>query len=173
MDKDVLADRFSGCLLGMAMGDALGSPADGLSPFLAIKRFQHLDGFFRGGRYGFATSLALNLAGAVVAEGGLSRSAVIKAHLAILPKLPPPWTNVVSQLSSGKQLEECGCADSMDAWSALKMVPVGLWGALRGMDDADLLRACRLACNRCPQAAPCIWPATPAPRIWGPRQRRC
>ena len=25
----------------------------------------------------------------------------------------------------------------------------------------------------CPKASPCIWPATPAPRIWAPRRRRC
>ena len=150
MDKDYLADRFGGCLLGMAMGDAMGAPADGLPAFLVAKRFQQVDGFFgpssKIGRYGFAASLALTLGAHVVEEGGLCPAAVVRAHLAAMPRLPPPWPDVVSQLN-GKRLEECGCQASMEAWSALKMVPVGLWASLRGLEDADLLRACRLACR--------------------------
>lgn len=47
MDKDFLKDRFMGCLLGMAIGDALGAAVEGLTPIQVMSRFHTpIDGFF-------------------------------------------------------------------------------------------------------------------------------
>ena len=47
--------RLEGCLLGTAVGDALGLPCEGLSPAVVARRFQPLDRFRLVGRTGFVS----------------------------------------------------------------------------------------------------------------------
>jgi ADP-ribosyl-[dinitrogen reductase] hydrolase len=48
-------DRFRGMLLGIALGDAIGLPAEGLSAARISRRFGHLDHFRLVGRRGFVS----------------------------------------------------------------------------------------------------------------------
>ena len=45
-------DALTGCLLGMAIGDALGLPSEGLSPQRQAKLFPDLDHYHLIGAYG-------------------------------------------------------------------------------------------------------------------------
>jgi len=47
--------RLEGCLLGTAVGDALGLPCEGLAPAIVARRFQPLDRFRLIGRTGFVS----------------------------------------------------------------------------------------------------------------------
>jgi ADP-ribosyl-[dinitrogen reductase] hydrolase len=52
---DLRRRRLEGCLLGTAVGDALGLPCEGLAPAVVARRFQPLDRFRLLGRTGFVS----------------------------------------------------------------------------------------------------------------------
>jgi ADP-ribosylglycohydrolase len=54
-DADARRRRLEGCLLGTAVGDALGLPCEGLAPAVVARRFQPLDRFRLIGRTGFVS----------------------------------------------------------------------------------------------------------------------
>ncbi len=55
MRSEVSLDRLHGCLLGVAVGDALGLPMEGLSPKTVARRFGALDRFHLVGSTGFVS----------------------------------------------------------------------------------------------------------------------
>lgn len=55
MKTSVSLERVRGCLLGVAVGDALGLPMEGLSPATITLRFGALDRFHLVGRVGFVS----------------------------------------------------------------------------------------------------------------------
>lgn len=68
-------DRFAGAMLGLACGDALGAPAEFLSPQQMEKRFGRLTTMVGGGNFGWApgewtddTGMALCVAEGILAE---------------------------------------------------------------------------------------------------------
>jgi ADP-ribosylglycohydrolase len=55
MTSDVPLDRLHGCLLGVAVGDALGLPMEGLAPKTIARRFGALDRYHLVGVTGFVS----------------------------------------------------------------------------------------------------------------------
>src|SRR5947209_2634822 len=66
-------DAIAGCLIGMAVGDALGLPLEGLSPRRGRRLFPHIDRYqflFRGGMFSDDTEHACMTAQALLISGG-------------------------------------------------------------------------------------------------------
>lgn len=66
-------DAVTGCLLGLAVGDALGLPCENLSARRAARLFPHLDRhqfFFRRGAFSDDTEHACLTGQALLASGG-------------------------------------------------------------------------------------------------------
>jgi ADP-ribosylglycohydrolase len=72
MNIDVLKDKFSGCLLGLAIGDAMGWPVEGLTPFEIMRSFHApIDGFYPSkgrnpGDYGIEGNSAIKITNALL-----------------------------------------------------------------------------------------------------------
>jgi len=70
MEENILSDKAAACLLGIAIGEGMGIPADGLTPYEVLSRFGRIAGFFPGadsdpGDYGRETKFAGTLATAL------------------------------------------------------------------------------------------------------------
>jgi len=151
MDQKTLTDKISGCLLGMAIGDAMGRPANGLSPYDVLRRYQVIDGFYspdpsdkkgeKAGKYGELTRLGLILAGKLSAKG-TDKDVILAAHQEALPMLPASWVGPIS--AAQRDLQSDHGLSSLDPDLVPKMIPLGAWAArVPVMSDEDLLRACK------------------------------
>lgn len=81
LDADARRRRLEGCLLGTAVGDALGLPCEGLAPGVVARRFQPLDRFRLVGRTGFVsddTEQSALVAEALCGHGGGDDDVVVQ-----------------------------------------------------------------------------------------------
>lgn len=150
MDKAELADKFRGALLGMAVGDALGMPAQGLSPYEVAKSFQLIDAFYplrskgiEAGQYTSASQLALIVARSIAKSKGVDKGSVEEGYGSISsPKtLPDDVRNPMEKLRAG--YGDASAASSASCSFLPRMIPVGLWASVAKPSDGDLLRACK------------------------------
>jgi hypothetical protein len=71
MEENILTDKAPACLLGLAIGEGMGLPADSLTPYEVLSRFGKIAGFFQGpspilGDYGRGTACAGRIASDIV-----------------------------------------------------------------------------------------------------------
>jgi ADP-ribosylglycohydrolase len=149
--REELLDRFKGAFLGLAFGDALGAPAEGMSPYDTQKRFQLIDGYMKHpsglapGCYSAPTQLAMVVAKAL-ADGGckIDTAILAKVHLAAAAKNRGWHADTLSSIDrhkSGTPYDQCGSA-STDGEFLPKAIPLGLVAAVKGIDDEPLMRGC-------------------------------
>lgn len=143
-----LADKFRGALLGMAIGDALGMPADGMTPYEVIRSFQSLDGFFRrpdqgmdAGQYTSNAQMALVLAKAMSLPAGMDGAPEQYLSMKSPKELSPGVRKSLDRLRAGLGKQSPACGASADFLP--RVVPVGLWAAATKAGAGSMLRACR------------------------------
>ena len=131
MDIDFLKDKFAGCLLGLAIGDAMGAPVEGMTPYQVISKFGYVDGFFpqsnRGlpsGKYTAQTLSAIYMAKAMIRANGVFDQAEASKAMGELESKHPQGVDVGRTMLA-------------------KAVPVGMLAAATGMDGQELANACR------------------------------
>lgn len=86
MDKGQIRDRFRGCLLGLAIGDALGAPVEGMkeervAELYGTVREYHPSAGLQPGEFTDDASLALGMAEAIIAQGKVDPDAIADAFL--------------------------------------------------------------------------------------------
>lgn len=64
-DKPTIIEHVTGSLLGAVIGDALGIPADGMSTWQVLKKFNLIDGFYSEPKYSFQSGILLDMVGAI------------------------------------------------------------------------------------------------------------
>jgi len=75
MDKDTLKDKFAGCILGLAIGDALGAPVENMTPLQIMSKYHApIDGYYSSkekalapGQYTAETIAAVKVAQVIIA----------------------------------------------------------------------------------------------------------
>jgi ADP-ribosylglycohydrolase len=163
------ADRAAGCLVGLALGEALGGPFRGRMAAALPRRIPSLDELAGRGEVGTAdaTALARNLVRSLVATGGTFDPAdVRRRHVAWLASDPPVvgglTRRVLTRAAAGDAaaahdyVEERGPEVSADNGSVCYCAPLGAALARRPAElvrDASVLSAithwderCRTAC---------------------------
>lgn len=123
MEEEFLSDKASGCLLGLAIGEAMGLPADGMTPYEVLSKFGRIEGFFAGssgvlGAYGPETTCV-----------GTVASSIIEA------KAIPEMKALVEKACHG--------TGGSDLVVLSFMVPVSLSLRMTGAKDEDLAKACK------------------------------
>jgi ADP-ribosylglycohydrolase len=150
VDKTDVARKFRGALLGMAVGDALGRPADGMSPYEALRSYQFIDAFFpdkgRGveaGSFSGTAHLSLLAAAAICSSGGIDAGLACRKYAsAKMRELDPSSARAVERLREGVAPEDAA-PPSATASFLPRMIPAGLWASLaRPRMGAEFLRAC-------------------------------
>lgn len=134
MDKDFLTDRIAGGLLGLAIGDALGIPANGMTPFQVMSKLHApIDGFFpsvnngfTAGTYGPDSLAAIRITNAMAVSGKLDEVSITEAIKNI-----EPTTNGIAMFS--------------------RVAPVGFYAAMTGQDGQDLINSCKIVCQGRPK----------------------
>jgi ADP-ribosyl-[dinitrogen reductase] hydrolase len=155
LETGVLRDRFRGTLLGIAVGEALGAPADFLTPDQIVERYGLITEMLGGGCHDLqpgqttdATDMMLCLAESLAAIGGFDAEDVMDRYLAWFESVPldmslaartallsyrsgTPW-----DLASRRAHEILGGPTAGNG-SLMRCAPV----ALRYLDDAEMRRA--------------------------------
>jgi len=85
-DREQIRDRFRGCLLGLAIGDALGAAVEGIkeeqvAELYGTVRDYHPTAGFQLGEFTDDASLALAMAEAIIAQGKVDLDAIAEAFL--------------------------------------------------------------------------------------------
>jgi ADP-ribosylglycohydrolase len=151
-DPNFIYDRVAGCLLGMAAGEALGIPANGMTPWHVTKKFQSIDGFFSQrpggagcGQYGDGSRFVLNMAAPMRKSPKIEQGQVASAYVAMRGKVGGPWGDAADRMSNGTPFEQCGNSSLYPPEACFCGVPVGLWAAMaEAPSEVDILRACKL-----------------------------
>ena len=79
-------DRFLGCMVGLAIGDALGAAAEGMkesqvAEAFGVLRDYHSTAYFRAGEFTDDASMALAMAEAIIARGEVDVDAIARSFL--------------------------------------------------------------------------------------------
>jgi ADP-ribosylglycohydrolase len=133
------SNAFRGCLLGLAVGDALGYPAEFHTRARILEDIgpRGVEGFFPGdGRYSDDTQLSLVVAEALVAAGTNDVDSLMRemARRFIAWSTSPendraPGATTLAgckRLAEGVDWHEAGLPESKDAGSAVRVAPIGL-----------------------------------------------
>jgi ADP-ribosyl-[dinitrogen reductase] hydrolase len=155
LERGVLRDRFRGTLLGLAVGEALGAPADFLTPGQIVERYGLITEMLGGGCHDLrpgqttdATDMMLRLAESLADIGGFDAEDVMDRYLAWFDGIPldmslaartallsyrsgTPW-----DLASRRAHEILGGPTAGNG-SLMRCAPV----ALRYLDDAETRHA--------------------------------
>lgn len=127
MDIDFLKDRFAGCILGMAIGDALGAPVENMTPYQIMNKYHSpVDGYFSSkekglapGQYTTETNAAIKVAKVLIAHEKLEAT-----------------SKLFSDIPTYEQ-----------AWGSTSLftraIPVALMAAAKRFSPQDLVAACR------------------------------
>lgn len=132
MEKETLIDHVAGCLLGMAIGDALGRMTEGMTPYQVIKKYNFVDGFFKiDGEYGRCsqeTRLSLSLANAI------NQATIIDQ--AFFKKL-----NDTAKSNGIIADPKYGSAKAL----MVKAVPIGIYASLANVAPKDIYNLCKMS----------------------------
>lgn len=155
LPSDVVRDRFRGTLLGIAVGEALGAPADYLTADQIVERYGYITEMIGGGCHGLqpgettdATDMTLCLAESLAEVGGFDAEDVMDRYLAWFDSVPldmslavrtallsyrsgTPW-----DLASRRAYEILGSPAAGNG-SLMRCAPL----ALRYIDDPETRRA--------------------------------
>src|SRR5438105_8185337 len=110
---DAIRDRGSGCLLGLALGDALGAPFEFMRSAAVPRPISAFELPWQGlppGTTTDDTAMARNLVASLVAAGGFDADDLVARHLAWFRTRPPDIGNltrkVLQRVSEGVDAED-------------------------------------------------------------------
>lgn len=150
---DNISDKFAGALLGLAIGDAMGSPVNGMSPYQIYIKYQNIDGFYacpktqRGpGKYSGVAQTAL-LAANAAAHPEFDSKRMGDTLLSKLDKLDREWDmptiNALVKIREGAGYDACGDPTSVDGACLPRTTVAGLLGSKKGLTDGEVSNICR------------------------------
>lgn len=147
--SELLGDKIAGALLGMAIGDAMGSPVSGLSPYQIYIKYQMIDGFYgcpktgRGpGNYSGISQTAL-LVASTAASGELSAARIVASYRAVFDQSRArEWDSATSaamlKVREGVGYDDCGDPLSVDGACLPRAITAGLLAAKGGLTDGEM-----------------------------------
>jgi ADP-ribosyl-[dinitrogen reductase] hydrolase len=150
---DAIRDRGAGCLLGLALGDALGAPFEFMRSAAIPRPIPAFERPWQGlppGTTTDDTAMARNLAASLVAVGGFDATDVVARHLAWFRTGPPDIGNltrkVLQRVSEGVRAEDAaeaiwrirGPEVSAGNGSVMYSAPLGVAYARRAEELARL-----------------------------------
>lgn len=145
-------ERFVGTMLGVAIGDALGRPAEGRPPHVLRERYGTLDRYrkwrgWRGGPIGTVTGdtqLTMRVARSIVSHQEVRADDLAREFIAWLPEgrgKGRTCTQAVERLTAGHHWTISGLPSAGNG-AAMRVAPIGLLRACdpRGSDVMLLSR---------------------------------
>ena len=153
MDRQVILERMAGCLVGTAIGDALGAPANGLSPYAVSFRFQRIDGFYGSlgrepGQYGSVTCRAIATAASIAKDGRFSKETFAKAQVDFMRRNAAKWSPDEGEQSllHGDNSALLG-TDTLDPAFLTRAIPIGMAFSKNENGDREMSDAVKVATN--------------------------
>ncbi len=149
-----MLEKFEGCLLGLAIGDALGMPVEGLSPDWIWKLYGKVDDFLPSpdlglgpGQFTDDTQMMLIHAESIVEKGGVDPEDLAVKFIRWVKEGAPrgighTTLRAIKQLMSGASWRESGIEGEFAAGNgvAMRIAPVGLlnaWTPERLREDVE------------------------------------
>ena len=133
MDIEYLKDKFAGCLLGLAIGDALGMPAKGMTPIQVMSKLHSpIDGYYASeGR----------VAGQYSSEA-ISAICVLKA-LALRKANPIDFEQLRIALEAEQFDLRANSTEFPAATAFSRIVPMAMFAAAKDMEPASIAKICK------------------------------
>jgi len=148
MNPETLEDKFCGCLLGLACGDAMGMPTEGLSPYEVWLKYQKIDGFYgkgskNAGSYTGVTQLALLECVTMIASNGSINQKISSEKLLDTKKRGKyRWRSPFDRgLERSAEIQTRVAED--DAEFISRCLPFALLSSPNLPDEEGLLKACK------------------------------
>lgn len=149
-----VAEAFEGCLVGLAVGDALGMPVEGMPPWEIKKRFGQIKGFMpapqRGleaGQFTDDTQMMLIHAESIVTQGNVDPQDLARRFVRWLSSGEPRGIGrstfrAIRRLMQGASWQESGETGTFAAGNgvAMRIAPIGLlnaWTPQRLREDVE------------------------------------
>lgn len=153
MQGENIDDKFSGSLLGVAIGDALGTPAVNMTPFIVKQKYQILDAFYPSikfktspGDYGFSTQVALIIAKALMEDKEINKKNLSDYYLKLYKttnrNIESEISESLQRLDNGIEYDKCASNSISDSFLP-RMIPVGLWSSMLSINDKELVKNCK------------------------------
>ncbi len=149
-----MLEKFEGCLIGLAIGDALGMPVEGLPPEIIRKRFGRVEDFIPAphrrlgpGQFTDDTQMMLMHAESIVEKGGVDPEDLAARFIRWLEEGHPrgigsTTLKAIRRLMDGASWRESGVGGEFAAGNgvAMRIAPVGLlntWTPERLREDVE------------------------------------
>lgn len=128
--NDEMRQRFIGCFLGLAIGDAKGMPAESKTPEEADKvanTFEYIDGYLPAGHYTDDTNQAILLAESIIEKGGFDPDTFMKhmTKMDLTRGYGPTTIKSVVRYVNGTPAEESGLPSNGNGPS-MRVAPLAL-----------------------------------------------
>jgi len=151
-----MKDQVRGAIVGVAMGDALGMPAEGLKPETVQKYYGKISTYrtprkrhfhnLKRGQWTDDTQLTLAVGESIVKMKGLDFEDIATAHVHAFNAERRGWGNTTKQgcqrLLMGENWWEAGGANGAGNGPPMKIAPVGVLYGLEVIDLIELIAAC-------------------------------
>jgi ADP-ribosylglycohydrolase len=146
VEKGVLEEKFCGCLLGLACGDAMGMPTEGMSPYEVYLKYQKIDGFYgkdglAPGSYTGVTQLALLECVTIVGAEGKQNQTDFRDKLLDARKRGKKRWREPFDLGLNRQAQWSEHPEIRDSEFITRVIPIGLLASNNLPDDQCLLTA--------------------------------
>tara|TARA_Y100000034_G_scaffold135985_1_gene210127 strand:- start:866 stop:1870 length:1005 start_codon:yes stop_codon:yes gene_type:complete len=148
--EEVIKTRIRGMLLGAAIGDALGAPAEMKTPAQVKEKFGYIDGYIdmpkRKHQWTDDTQLTLAVANALIESKGFDMDMMVKHHIAAFDETVAGWgrstKDSIARLKRGSSWKISALDGSTKSGYGngilMKMSPFAAYAALDVVESVDL-----------------------------------
>ncbi len=151
-----MKDKVRGAIIGVAMGDALGMPAEGLKPETIVKYYGKINTYrtprkrhfhnLKRGQWTDDTQLTLAVGESIVKVNGLNFEDIARAHVEAFNGERRGWGNTTKQgcqrLLMGHNWWEAGGNSGAGNGPPMKIAPVGVLYGLEIINLTEMISAC-------------------------------
>jgi len=153
-----MKDKVRGAIVGVAIGDALGMPAESLSPKTISRHYRWINSYrtpnprtgtwhkLKRGQWTDDTQLTLAIGESIVRQNGIDFNDIAAAHIEVFRNGRRGWgkatINGCQRMLSGANWWEAGDPSAAGNGPPMKIAPIGVLYGLKKINKLEMIDAC-------------------------------